>query len=107
MIESPMKFEKDKMVALRNRAALEMLFASGMRISELISIKRTQIDKTGRIFIQGKGKKQRFVYLTERAKGHIDNYLKARVDDSHIFLSQNEEAMLEIRVNIFHPIIFK
>ena len=40
LIESPMKFEKDKMVALRNRAALEMLFASGMRISELISIKK-------------------------------------------------------------------
>ena len=82
LIEAPMKFEKNKMVALRNRAALEMLFASGMRISELISIKRTQIDRTGKIFIQGKGKKQRFVYLTERAKGHIDNYLKDRVDDS-------------------------
>lgn len=82
LIEAPMKFEKNKTVALRNRAALEMLFASGMRISELISIKRTQIDRTGRIFIQGKGKKQRFVYLTERAKGHIDNYLKNRVDDS-------------------------
>ena len=82
LIEAPMKFEENKMVALRNRAALEMLFASGMRISELISIKRTQIDKTGRIFILGKGKKQRFVYLTERAKGHIDNYIKERVDDS-------------------------
>ncbi|MDO8521942.1 MAG: tyrosine-type recombinase/integrase [bacterium] len=82
LIEAPMKFEKNKMVALRNRAALEMLFASGMRISELISIKKTQIDKTGRIFILGKGKKQRFVYLTGRAKKHIDNYLKDRADDS-------------------------
>jgi site-specific recombinase XerD len=82
LIEAPMKYEKDKMIALRNRAALETLFASGMRISELIRIKRNQIDRTGRIFIQGKGKKQRFVYLTERAKGHIDNYLKNRLDDS-------------------------
>lgn len=81
LIESPMKFEKDKLVALRNRAALETLMASGMRISELISLKRAQLDKSGRIFIQGKGKKQRFIYLTERAKRHIDNYLKERTDD--------------------------
>ncbi len=81
LIESPMLFEKDKMIALRNRAALETLFASGMRISELINLKRSQLDKSGRIFIQGKGKKQRFIYLTERAKKHIDNYLKERTDD--------------------------
>jgi len=81
LIEAPMKFEKDKLVALRNRAALETLFASGMRISELISLKRVQLDKTGRIFIEGKGKKQRFIYLTDRAKKHIDNYLRARIDD--------------------------
>src|SRR3990167_2309428 len=82
LIESPMKFEKNKIVALRNRAALETLFASGMRISELINLKRVQIDKSGKIFIEGKGKKQRFIYLTERAKKHIDNYLKERADDS-------------------------
>lgn len=81
LIEAPMRFEKDKMIALRNRAALETLFASGMRISELISIKKSQIDRTGKMFIQGKGKKQRFVYLTDRAKLHIDNYIKKRADD--------------------------
>lgn len=81
LIECPMKFEKDKIVALRNRAMLETLFASGMRISELLSLKINQLDRTGRIFIQGKGKKQRFIYLTERAKKHIDNYLKERVDE--------------------------
>lgn len=82
LIESPAKFEKDKLVILRNRAALETLFASGMRISELINLKRNQIDKTGRLFIQGKGKKQRFIYLTDRAEKHIRNYLAERTDDS-------------------------
>src|SRR3990167_8262871 len=81
LIESPMKFERNKIVALRNRAALETLFASGMRISELINLKRVQLDKSGRIFIQGKGRKQRFIYLTERAKQHIENYLRERADD--------------------------
>jgi len=89
LIESPVKFEKNKFVALRNRAALEILFASGMRISELINLKTNQIDKTGRIFIQGKGKKQRFIYLTERARKHIDNYLKLRADDSpYLFIAK-------------------
>ncbi|OGG42000.1 hypothetical protein A2837_02225 [Candidatus Kaiserbacteria bacterium RIFCSPHIGHO2_01_FULL_46_22] len=81
LIEYPTKVEKNKFVALRNRAMLETLFASGMRISELLGLKLNQLDKSGRIFIQGKGKKQRFIYLTERSKEHIDAYLKLRVDD--------------------------
>lgn len=89
LIEAPMKFEKDKIVALRNRAALETLFASGMRISELINLKRIQIDKTGKIFIEGKGRKQRFIYLTERAKKHIDRYLAERMDDSSFLFTPN------------------
>lgn len=81
LIEAPMTFERDPVVALRNRAALETLFASGMRISELISLQRNQIDRSGKIFIRGKGRKQRFIYLTERAKRHIRNYLAKRHDD--------------------------
>lgn len=82
LIESPLEFEKEKRVALRNRAMLETLFATGMRISELISLNRDQIDKSGRIFIRGKGKKERFVYLTDRAKEHINNYLSIRNDEN-------------------------
>lgn len=85
LIESPMKFEKNKFVQLRNRAALETLFASGMRISELITLRRNQLDKSGRIFIQGKGKKQRFIYLTDRAQKHLYAYLAMR-DDSLPYL---------------------
>jgi integrase/recombinase XerD len=78
LLEAPMKFEDDIKICLRNRAMLETLFATGMRISELLSLKTTQIDKTGRIYILGKGKKQRFVYLTPRALFHLNNYLIKR-----------------------------
>lgn len=81
LIESPPKFEKIPEVALRNRAILETLFSTGMRISELVSLNRNQIDKTGRIFIRGKGKKERFVYLTHRAQKHINAYLSMRADE--------------------------
>ncbi len=87
LIESPTLFEKDKKIAARNRAMLEVLFATGMRISELVNLKRDQIDDQGRIFIMGKGKKQRFVYLTERAKKYLDEYLNMRVDDiEYVFI---------------------
>jgi len=78
LIESPTRFEKNKIVATRNRAILETLFSTGMRISELINLKKEQIDKTGRVFIRGKGKKERFVYLTPRAQKYIKNYLEVR-----------------------------
>lgn len=81
LIESPNKFEKEPNIALRNRAMLETLFATGMRISELLSLKREQLDQTGRIYIMGKGKKQRFVYLTPRAIKHLQDYLQTRHDD--------------------------
>jgi len=88
LIESPAQFEKNKIIALRNRAILETLFATGMRISELINLKINQIDKNGRIFIMGKGKKERFVYLTPRAKKHIENYMEVRgdIDSPYLFI---------------------
>lgn len=82
LIEAPTKLEKNKKVALRNRAALETLFATGMRISELLSLNRADLDGTGRIFIKGKGRKERFVYLTSRAKKHLQAYLAVRDDQA-------------------------
>ncbi len=86
LIESPSEFEKSKTIALRNRAILETAFATGMRISELLNLKSTQIDKSGRIFIMGKGKKERFVYLTPRAKKHIEEYREVRGDITSPYL---------------------
>jgi site-specific recombinase XerD len=86
IIESPMQFEKNKKVALRNRAIFEMFFSTGMRISELINLKKDQIDKSGRIFILGKGKKERFVYLTARAQRHLKNYLEIRGIINSVYL---------------------
>ena len=87
MIESPSSQEKQSNIAKRNRAMLELLFSTGMRISELLNLQRTQIDNYGRIFITGKGKKERFVYLTERAKKHLADYLSSRLDkNKYLFI---------------------
>ena len=60
---------------------LEILFSTGMRISELTNLNRQQIDNSGRIFILGKGKKERFVYLTPRAYKYLNDYLRLRADN--------------------------
>jgi site-specific recombinase XerD len=89
LIESPENFETKKNVRYRNRAMLELLFSTGMRISELINLdledlkldESKKVIQDERIFITGKGKKQRFVYLTERAKHYLERYLMTRDDD--------------------------
>jgi len=82
LIESPTVFEGDKRIAIRNRAMLEVLFSTGMRISELINLKTSQIDDSGKIFILGKGKKERFVYLTPRAFKFLQEYIRGRQSKS-------------------------
>jgi len=81
LIESPAYLENNAQIALRNQAVLEVLFSTGMRISEICKLNRTHIDDTGKIFIMGKGKKERFVYLTPRAQNILKRYLATRQDD--------------------------
>jgi len=80
LIESPMVLENDPVIGLRNRAILELLFSTGMRISELCNLNRRDIDGSGKIFVLGKGKKERFVYLTPRAQNMVERYLATRQD---------------------------
>lgn len=88
LIESPTQFEKNKKIASRNQAILEVFFSTGMRISELVNLKKDQIDKKGRIFIMGKGRKERFVFLTPRAQRYLKKYLEIRgkTDSPYVFV---------------------
>lgn len=89
LLEYPEDHEKNIKVRYRNRAMLELLFSTGMRISELISLNLQDIKisestdkiRDSKIFIVGKGRKQRFVYLTERATKYLERYLETRKDD--------------------------
>jgi len=83
LIECPTQFEGQKILRLRNRAILELLFSTGLRISELVSLDRDQMNKQGKIYVIGKGKKGRFVYLTKRALYHMDCYLLERKDNKN------------------------
>ncbi|MEK7579771.1 MAG: tyrosine-type recombinase/integrase [Patescibacteria group bacterium] len=102
LIESPSQLEKNQIIAKRNRAILEVFFSTGIRISELVNLKLSQINKEGQIYILGKGKKERFAYLTPRAFRHLKEYLKTRNDESaYVFIpySGRNKAMKDKKVS--------
>lgn len=69
-------------LGVRDRAMLELLYASGLRVSELVSITLAQLSlEMGVVRIVGKGSKERLVPIGEEAIAWIDRYMKeARVD---------------------------
>jgi len=67
----------DKPLGLRDRAMLETLYASGLRVSELVSLKLGQVSQDmGVVRVVGKGSKERLVPLGEEAIAWIRRYLK-------------------------------
>jgi len=74
--------------ALRDRAILELLFSTGLRVSELCSLNRDSINfKSGEFAVRGKGDKVRLVFLSNTAKEALKNYLEKRGDvDEALFV---------------------
>ena len=95
--------------ALRDRAMLEVLYGAGLRVSELVELPLSSLDRRGGLLrVVGKGGHERVVPLGEMALSAIDEYLEAgrpamlgaRDDSSHaLFLSRRGESMT--RQNFF------
>lgn len=67
---------------LRDRAIFELLFSSGLRVSELVNLDRDHINLKRREFmVRGKGQKDRPVFISHSASEHIGNYLATRQDN--------------------------
>jgi integrase/recombinase XerD len=80
-------------VGLRDRAILEFLYASGIRVSEVCGLNLSDVDDT-QIRIKGKGGKERIVPLAQRAVIALDSYLAKRNDSSNsLFLGTRGERM--------------
>lgn len=72
----------DKLSDLRDRAIIELLFSSGLRVSELINLDRGHINTKRREFmVRGKGQKDRPVFISQEAAEHIESYLTRREDN--------------------------
>lgn len=67
---------------LRDKAILEFLFSTGLRVSEMVRLNRDQINLDRREFgVIGKGGKQRIVFLSDGAVEWVGRYLEGRADD--------------------------
>ncbi|MGH7218391.1 MAG: site-specific tyrosine recombinase/integron integrase [Candidatus Microsaccharimonas sp.] len=81
---------------LRDRAILELLFSSGLRVSELVNLNRDHINTKRREFmVRGKGQKDRPVFISQAAADRVDAYLDERQDTlAPLFISysRNVEA---------------
>jgi integrase/recombinase XerD len=84
---------------LRDRAMLELMYATGMRISEVIGLKLADADlDAGLITCHGKGSKQRRVPIGQSATRWLEQYKAARAragraNSSHIFLGRNGKPL--------------
>ena len=80
--------EGKSLINLRDKAILEVLFSTGLRVSELINLKKSKVNlKTGEFSVRGKGGKVRPVFLIDEAKKALNAYLKKRLDsNSFVFI---------------------
>jgi len=79
LLNSP-KIEDE--IGLRDKTILETLFSTGLRVSELVSLNRDQIDLERREFsVRGKGDKLRVVFLSDTAAHWLERYLRTRKDN--------------------------
>ncbi|MFC1510071.1 tyrosine recombinase XerC [Candidatus Omnitrophota bacterium] len=74
----------------RDRAILEVLYSTGIRVSELVGLNTGDVDMIGNIIkVKGKGRKERLVPIGDKAINVLQDYLKARVDPSPaVFLNK-------------------
>lgn len=84
----------DDEAMLRDRAIMELLFSSGLRVSELCNLDRDHINTTRREFmVRGKGQKDRPVFISNAAAEHVEQYLDARTDSlAPLFISYSRNA---------------
>jgi site-specific recombinase XerD len=90
----PSKHNKDSLMLARDEAILWFLYGTGLRVTELISLERSDIRSDSKQFsIVGKGSKLRSVFMSQQARDKLIAYLKLRDDDSdYLFISLSNNS---------------
>lgn len=86
---------------LRDRAILELLFSSGLRVSELVNLDQGHVNTKRREFmVRGKGQKDRPVFISVSAADHVDAYLASRSDTlAPLFLNYSRNSVSDTSGN--------
>lgn len=88
---------------MRDRAILELLFSSGLRVSELVALDRDHINLKRREFmVRGKGQKDRPIFISPDSAGWIQKYLDVRTDNTKpLFIRYSGSKKVDLTGN-FH-----
>jgi integrase/recombinase XerC len=79
LLETP---DTNTLLGARDRAMLETMYATGVRVSELVDLNIEDVDHVGEaIHVRGKGKKERITPISKTALAHIQKYLEMRKAD--------------------------
>lgn len=85
---------------LRDRAILELLFSSGLRVSELVGLDKDHINLKRREFmVRGKGQKDRPIFISPDAAVWIQNYLDKRADNSKPLFIRTSGTKQELKTD--------
>lgn len=96
--------DSNTQAGLRDRAILELLFSTGLRVSELVNLNRDSINlDKGEFSIRGKGQKDRPVYMSDSAKAAMLAYLKSRKDESEPLFVQTSKSKNPDELNRLTP----
>lgn len=90
-----------KLAGLRDRAILELLFSSGLRVSELVGLDRDHINLKRREFmVRGKGQKDRPIFISPEAAKWIDHYVQKREDNTRpLFVRYSGRRQVDLSGN--------
>lgn len=92
-LSGPLNLEQAEVIKYRDKAILETLFSTGLRVSELASLKKDDINLNKDEFtVRGKGSKLRVVFLSNQAKHWLKKYLEVRKDMSRYLFTNHDKA---------------
>lgn len=93
LLDAPSKSEASDVIKSRDRAILELFFSTGMRVSELASLKKDSINlERDEFSVRGKGDKVRVVFLSHQARHHLKEYLEKRNDECPYLFVRHDRA---------------
>ncbi len=98
-IDDPKKTPKQQIDAHRLYVLLEMLYATGLRVSELVSLRRAAVMRdTSFITLKGKGSKERVVPMNDRARDAVRKWISVLPEGPFLFPANGEDGYLSRQV---------
>lgn len=93
LLQAPEASDASPLVKARDKAILDIFFSTGLRVSELASLKRDQINpEREELSVRGKGDKIRLVFMSLKARSSLKTYLELREDDVPFVFVRHDRA---------------